>query len=89
MALAYCLPCGCQLGGYFYALYLIILLTHRAHRDDSKCREKYKDLWNQYEVKVRFVFLPFEPVDRLLRAMGRLLYSLTNSDDIPSTCKND
>lgn len=38
MAIAYCLPCGCQLGGYFYAFYLFTLLTHRAFRDDTKCR---------------------------------------------------
>ena len=45
MAVAYCLPCGSQLGGYFYAFYLFTLLTHRAYRDDSKCRQKYKTLW--------------------------------------------
>lgn len=37
MAFAYCLPCGLQLGGYFYLIYLTILLTHRAFRDDAKC----------------------------------------------------
>jgi hypothetical protein len=42
MALAYCMPCGLQLGAYFYLIYLTILLTHRALRDDSKCSEKYK-----------------------------------------------
>lgn len=42
MALAYCLPCGSQLGGYTYFIYLVILLTHRAYRDDTKCSIKYK-----------------------------------------------
>lgn len=42
MALAYCLPCGMQLPGYTYAIYLTILLTHRAFRDDAKCSSKYK-----------------------------------------------
>ena len=42
MAIAYCLPCGTQIGGYFYAFYLFTLLTHRAYRDDTKCRQKYK-----------------------------------------------
>ncbi len=37
MALAYCLPCGLQLPGYAYVIYLTILLTHRAFRDDAKC----------------------------------------------------
>ena len=38
MALSYCLPCGLQLGGYVYVIYLTILLTHRAYRDDAKCQ---------------------------------------------------
>ena len=37
MAFAYCLPCGLNVGGYFYLIYLTILLTHRAYRDDAKC----------------------------------------------------
>ena len=37
MALSYCLPCGLQFQGYFYLIYLTILLTHRAFRDDAKC----------------------------------------------------
>jgi hypothetical protein len=45
MAVAYCLPCGSQIGGYTYAIYLTILLTHRAYRDDTKCRKKYATLW--------------------------------------------
>ena len=45
MALAYCLPCGYQLGAYTYAIYLVVLLTHRAYRDDTKCSEKYTKLW--------------------------------------------
>ena len=46
MSVAYCLPCGLQLGGYFYAIYLHILLVHRAYRDDTKCRKKYGQLWD-------------------------------------------
>jgi steroid 5-alpha reductase family enzyme len=42
MSIAYCLPCGAQIGGYFYSIYLFTLLTHRAYRDDTKCRQKYK-----------------------------------------------
>lgn len=46
MAIAYCLPCGNQIGGYFYAFYLFTLLTHRAYRDDTKCRSKYGEIWS-------------------------------------------
>lgn len=38
MSIAYCLPCGSQLGGYFYTFYLFTLLLHRACRDDAKCK---------------------------------------------------
>ncbi len=78
MALAYCLPCGMQIGGYFYAFYLFTLLTHRAFRDDTKCRGKYKEMWSEYTKKVPYVFVPFEPIDALLRGIGRFLYRLTN-----------
>lgn len=82
MAIAYCLPCGSQIGGYFYAFYLFILLTHRAFRDDTKCKQKYKDLWKEYTTKVPQVFVPFEPVDILLRGVGKGLYLLTNKEDL-------
>jgi protein-S-isoprenylcysteine O-methyltransferase Ste14 len=85
MALGYCLPCGLQVGGYFYAFYLFTLLTHRAFRDDTKCREKYKQLWQDYTQRVPQVFVPFEPVDKLLRGLGRLLYTLTNKDDLANS----
>lgn len=81
MAIGYCLPCGLQLGGYFYAFYLFTLLTHRAYRDDAKCRQKYKELWKTYTAKVPQVFVPFEPVDMILRGMGKALYGLTNKEE--------
>lgn len=82
MAIAYCLPCGCQIGGYFYAFYLFTLLTHRARRDDTKCRGKYAALWRQYTERVPQVFVPFEPIDIILRGMGLGLYTLTNKADL-------
>lgn len=40
MAFAYCLPCGLSYGikPWFYFMYLLTLLLHRAYRDDSKCQ---------------------------------------------------
>jgi protein-S-isoprenylcysteine O-methyltransferase Ste14 len=78
MAVAYCLPCGWQVGGYFYFYYLLTLLVHRAYRDDAKCQEKYNELWKEYSRTVPQVFLPFEPLDFIFRGMGKLLYRLTN-----------
>ena len=82
MAFAYCLPCGTQLGGYFYAIYLFTLLTHRAYRDDTKCKNKYKAIWKEYCSAVPYVYLPFKPIDSLMTGLGKFLYLLTNKDDL-------
>lgn len=82
MAIAYCLPCGNQLEGYTYAIYLFILLTHRAYRDDTKCRKKYAGLWKEYTSKVRYVFLPVGFIDGVLTNFGKILYLLTNKEDV-------
>ena len=82
MALAYCLPCGCQLGGYTYFFYLVILLTHRAYRDDTKCSEKYANQWENYKKRVPYVYVPFKPIDSLMTGLGQFLYTLTNKEDV-------
>src|SRR5262249_53511442 len=42
MATAVSLACGVDhLLPYVYAIYLTVLLIHRVHRDDRRCREKY------------------------------------------------
>ena len=43
---------------YFYAIYFLILLIHRAVRDDHFCREKYGPDWLEYKKKVPAVFVP-------------------------------
>lgn len=87
MALADCLPCGTQIGGYFYVIYLFILLTHRAYRDDTKCKRKYNLLWKEYCQTVDYVYLPFRPIDSFMSGFGKALYSITNKDDFEE--KND
>lgn len=81
MSVAYCLPCGMQPGGYFYTIYLFILLTHRAYRDDTKCREKYRAIWKEYCETVKYVYVPFKPIDRMLTGLGKFLYVMTNKED--------
>jgi len=43
---------------YSYVLFLIPLLTHRAFRDDSKCKEKYGKYWDEYCKKVPNKIIP-------------------------------
>lgn len=44
---------------YFYFVFLIILLFHRAVRDDVRCSEKYGTHWNEYCKKVPNKIVPF------------------------------
>jgi 7-dehydrocholesterol reductase len=46
------------LGPYFYVIYLTILLTDRAWRDDDRCRMKYGKYWDQYCDEVPYKILP-------------------------------
>jgi 7-dehydrocholesterol reductase len=46
------------LGPYFYVLYLTILLTDRAFRDDDRCRSKYGKYWDQYCDEVPYKIVP-------------------------------
>ncbi len=44
---------------YAVPVWLLCLLTHRAWRDDLRCREKYGPLWEEYCERVRFRMIPF------------------------------
>ena len=44
---------------YVYSIFLIILLTHRAIRDDKRCAEKYGKYWDIYCKKVPYKIVPF------------------------------
>ena len=59
LAFLWSCPCGfhCILP-YSYLLYLSILLIHRSHRDDQKCRLKYGEAWNKYCQLVRWKICP-------------------------------
>ncbi|CAF1268388.1 unnamed protein product [Didymodactylos carnosus] len=43
---------------YLYVIILFILLMHRAHRDDQKCKLKYGQYWLDYCEKVKFRVWP-------------------------------
>lgn len=45
-------------GPYFYVVYLTVLLTDRAFRDDDRCRSKYGEYWDQYCAEVPYKILP-------------------------------
>ncbi|EJU05623.1 ERG4/ERG24 ergosterol biosynthesis protein [Dacryopinax primogenitus] len=60
MALAWCMTTGFHTPiTYFYIVFFVILLTHRAMRDDEQCRKKYGDDWNKYKAIVRWRIIPY------------------------------
>jgi 7-dehydrocholesterol reductase len=46
------------IGPYFYVIYLTILLTDRAFRDDDRCKKKYGKYWTQYCNEVPYMIVP-------------------------------
>jgi 7-dehydrocholesterol reductase len=45
-------------GPYFYVMFLTILLTDRAYRDDDRCRKKYAQHWDEYCKTVPYKIVP-------------------------------
>ncbi|XP_025110716.1 7-dehydrocholesterol reductase-like isoform X2 [Pomacea canaliculata] len=44
---------------YTYVIWLVLLLTHRSYRDDTKCENKYGNFWLQYCRKVPHKIVPY------------------------------
>ena len=44
---------------YLLPLWLVCLFSHRAWRDDQRCRQKYGPLWAEYCARARFRMIPF------------------------------
>lgn len=44
---------------YTYFIHLLILLTHRSYRDDSKCEQKYGSFWSEYCKRVPYRIIPY------------------------------
>ena len=44
---------------FLLPLWLCVLLSHRAWRDEKRCRAKYGELWDQYCARAKFRMLPF------------------------------
>lgn len=58
-AFCWSLPAGFSYGlPYFYVMFLAILLTHRAIRDDKRCAKKYGKYWEAYCERVPSKIIP-------------------------------
>ncbi|KAK3903097.1 Delta(14)-sterol reductase [Staphylotrichum tortipilum] len=44
---------------WFYPVFFVTMIAHRAWRDISRCREKYGEAWLEYERQVPYLFIPY------------------------------
>jgi 7-dehydrocholesterol reductase len=59
LALAWSLPAGfTHVVPYVYVIFLTILLTDRATRDDRRCSKKYGTCWDEYRRRVPWKIVP-------------------------------
>lgn len=60
VAFSFSLPCGTSsVVPYFYPIYLFLLLLWRERRDEARCKEKYKDVWEAYCKSVPWRIFPY------------------------------
>nr|XP_002126360.1 delta(14)-sterol reductase-like [Ciona intestinalis] len=60
VGLAWSLACGFNhLLPWFYPIFVIGLLLHRAIRDDVRCREKHGKMWKVYCERVKYRVIPY------------------------------
>jgi Delta24(24(1))-sterol reductase len=43
---------------WFYPMFFVAMIIHRASRDIEKCKEKYGKYWEEYERQVPYLFIP-------------------------------
>lgn len=43
---------------WFYFVFFMVMIIHRARRDIARCRRKYGEAWTQYEKEVPYLFIP-------------------------------
>jgi len=44
---------------WFYPIFFVCMIAHRAWRDIHRCRTKYGDAWLEYERRVPYLFIPY------------------------------
>ena len=58
-ALSWGLICGFEsFIPYFYFVFFLAMIVHRAHRDQQRCAAKYGQDWVKYTQRVPYIFLP-------------------------------
>jgi delta24(24(1))-sterol reductase len=47
---------------WFYPVFFAGMISHRAHRDIQRCKEKYGESWTEYEKLVPYLFIPVSSI---------------------------
>jgi len=59
MALSWGLICGFDhFLPYFYVVFFVVMILHRAGRDSARCKRKYGADWDRYRKEVPYLFVP-------------------------------
>lgn len=48
---------------WFYPVFFVCMIAHRAYRDIERCREKYGEAWKEYERQVPYLFIPVSSLE--------------------------
>jgi delta24(24(1))-sterol reductase len=68
---------------WFYPVFFVVMIAHRAWRDISRCREKYGEAWKEYERQVPYLFIPvgfFFPLSPTVLKMDEF------ANEVPTVC---
>ena len=59
-ALCWCLVCGqASKLAYWYVCFFVVMIIHRAYRDNLACSKKHGAQWQKYTRTVPYCFIPY------------------------------
>jgi len=65
---------------WFYPVFFVTMIAHRAWRDIHRCRQKYGEAWREYERTVPYLFIPVSLSSSYHRAVLLTLRSMLFED---------
>jgi hypothetical protein len=65
---------------WFYPVFFMAMIIHRAVRDIQRCRSKYGEAWEEYERQVPYLFIPVSYASILCMSIAADVVSSTFSD---------
>jgi delta24(24(1))-sterol reductase len=72
---------------WFYPVFFVTMIAHRAWRDIARCREKYGAAWTEYEKQVPYLFIPVSFLSVRPLSEAWLLICCSTSSDFDALSK--